>query len=110
MNPGTVIAVINAAPKILDASVKIYDRVRGRPTRPPRSQDEPDGPSALRTDITELEERVASIESTDEDQAALLTRVTEHNAALVRWLTALTTAFAVMSAVAIAALAVAISR
>ena len=110
MTLGTVIAVLNATPKILEASVKIYDRVRGRPPRIPRNQGEPDGPSVLRTDVTELEERVASLESTDEEQAALLTRVTQHNAALVRWLLILTLASALFGGIAIAGLVVAIVR
>ena len=64
----------------------------------------------LRADVTELQERLDTLEGNDEAQAELIAQMTRHEAALLRWLMVLGLTSVVTGAVAITALIVAVLR
>ncbi len=62
----------------------------------------------LRTAITDIQERLDAQEANAESQAELIVQLTNHNAALVRWLPILVIVSVISGGVAIAALLLAI--
>ena len=109
LKSATLVEAIKAVPQVMEASVKLYDRVRGRPQRrPPRDNAVADAVPTLREDITELQERLDSLETTDKTQTELIAHMTRHEAALLRWLIGLGLTTILTGAAAITALVVAV--
>ena len=101
--------VINATPKVMDATVKLVDRISARqPRRLRRDTTEPDDVPSLRTDIAELQERLDVLEGNDEAQAELIAQMARHEAALLRWIIILSLISVVTGIVAIVGLVVAL--
>ena len=80
----------------MNAVAKLLDSVRGR------------GRSQPTQDLTGLQKRLDTIEGHQETQTELMAQLTQHYAALLRWLLILTIALAVIGGLAIAGLVVAI--
>ncbi len=90
--------LITAAPPMMNATTKLLETVKGRVHARPAQ------------DFTGLQKRLDTIEGHQETQAELMAQLTQHHAALLRWLLMLTLAFAVIGGIAIAALVIAILR
>ena len=90
--------LITVAPPMMNAAAKLLDTVKGR-ARPRATQD-----------LTGLQKRLDTIEGHQETQTELMAQLTQHHAALLRWLLMLTLAFAVIGGLAIAGLAIALLR
>ena len=90
--------LIAVAPPMMNAAAKLLDTVKGR-ARPQTTQD-----------LTALQKRLDTIEGHQETQTELMAQLTQHHAALLRWLLMLTLAFAVIGGLAIAGLIIAILR
>ena len=90
--------LVTVVPAAVNAAAKLYDSVRGR-TRSRPTQD-----------LTGLQKRLDAIEADQETQTELMAQLTQHHAALLRWLLVLTLALVVMGGVAIAGLVVALLR
>ena len=119
---GVAEGLILSAPELVEAGKSLFDRARGR--RRERSSDEPTDTVPLKPDsvLAELQERVYALESNEEAQAELVSRMTEHQkaqaevvaqvtrsqAALVRWALGLALAVILLGGVAVAALVVAL--
>ena len=100
------------APRMVDVALDVYERVRSqrRPRLSSKTVKPDDLPQLLRADVSELQERVDSLEGNSEAQAELIAQMAQHEHAFLRWLIVLTLVLGVTSAVAIVALAVAFSR
>lgn len=90
--------LITVAPPMMNAAAKLLESIKGR-VRPRYTQD-----------LAGLQKRLDAIESHQETQTELMAQLTQHHAALMRWLVMLTLAFAVIGGLAIAGLVIAILR
>ena len=116
MHPGFLILLsvpwkelIVTVPKVMDAAAGLYETMRGMPRRrPPRGTSKADGIPTLRADVTELQERLDTLEDNNEAQAELITQMTRHAAGLLRWLIVLALTSLVAGIIAIAAIVVAV--
>ena len=97
--------LMTAAPQVVETAVEIYDlargKRRGRPALGPAATDDLRG---LRTEVAYLAERIDSLEGAAESQAELIARMARTDAALLRWVIALTVLTSLSIAVAAAAL------
>ena len=102
-----LLGLLRAAPLMWD----IYKTLSRRPQKPPaQGTANSDDILTLRTDVTELQNRLGTVETNEETQAKLIGQMIRHEEALVRRLIVLTLASVVTGAVAIAALAIAVLR
>ena len=101
--------LVRAAPKMMDSAVKLYQSLSERkPRRAPQGTSKVDDIPALRADVTELQERLDTLEDNNEAQAELITQMTRHEAGLLRWLIVLAFTSVVTGVIAIAAIVVAV--
>ena len=105
--------LIKETPKIVDAALKLHDRVRSRNKgwQRPDPDAGADSPQALRRDVKGILERLDALEDSESAQAELISKMVVQEEALLRGLQALSTrvtalywALAVTVAVAAAAL------
>ena len=90
--------LVTVVPAAMNAAAKLYEIVKGP------------GPSRPTQDLTGLQKRLDVIEGYQETQTELMVQLTQHHAALLRWLLVMTLALVVMGGVAIAGLVVALLR
>ena len=117
--------ILASAPKLLKgaelvgAALGLYKSITDRQQKPPTpgiTQAETDGAElqkrlgTLEADVNKLHERVGTLEANAETQAELIVHIARHEAALLRGLTVLAVALVVTSAIAIAALVIAVLR
>ena len=77
--------LIRAAPRMMESAVKLYDSVSGRQRqRLPRDTGSADGIPTLRADVTELQERLDTLEGNDEAQADLIAQMTRRGKHVVK--------------------------
>ena len=85
--------LIKEAPKIVDAALKLHDRVRSR--NKGRQRPDPDAgadsPQALRRDVKGILERLDALEDSESAQAKLISKMVVQEEALLRGLQALST-------------------
>ena len=90
--------LVTVAPQLVNTVTKLYEIVKGP------------GPSRPTQDLTGLQKRLDAIEGYQETQTELMVQLTQHHAALLRWLLVLTLALVVMGGIAITGLIVALLR
>ena len=103
--------LIRQAPRLVAEGRKVYESVRNRPR-----QQAAETPTksvtilSLRSTVEDLQESLEALEAHNESQAELIARITWNQAALLRWLFRLTLFSVATSAVALAAILVAVLR
>ena len=111
--------VITTAPKVMDSGLRLYESVRNRNrTRPTQGTDpEIDSLPELRREMRGIQDRLGALEGNEVEQAELISQMAKQEEALLRGMQTMSSrlivlcwALAVMSAVAVAALLVALLK